>query len=160
GSGKTAAYALPFIDRLATRKKTCRALVLVPTRELALQVKVEFERFGAHAQIKTCVLYGGTGYEKQTREMRAGPDVIGATPGRLLDFIERRMVDLSMVELLILDEADRLLDLGFAPQIRKIVDRVPRQRQTAMFSATFDLRVERLSKDYLIDPVRVAVRAA
>lgn len=158
GSGKTAAYALPLIDRLGTRKKVCRALVLVPTRELALQVKVQFDRFSANAHIKTSVLYGGTGYEKQTRELSACPDVIVATPGRLFDFMQRGMVDLSMVEMLILDEADRLLDLGFAPQIRKIVDRVPRQRQTAMFSATIDLRVERLSKDYLTDPIRVTVR--
>ncbi len=159
GSGKTAAYALPVIDRLGKRAKTCRALVLLPTRELALQVKAEFERFGAHGQIKTSVLYGGTGYGNQTRELRAGPDVIVATPGRLLDFIQRRMVDLSTVEMLILDEADRLLDLGFAPQIRKVIERVPTRRQTAMFSATFDLRVERLAKEYLTDPVRVGVCA-
>lgn len=159
GSGKTAAYALPLIDKLGRGNRQCRALILVPTRELALQVKVELERFGAHARIKTSVLYGGTGYDRQMRELRAGADVIVATPGRLIDFIQRRIVDLSLIEFLVLDEADRLLDLGFAPQIRKIIDRIPRQRQTAMFSATFDLRVERLSKDYLIDPVRVTVRA-
>ncbi len=158
GSGKTAAYVLPLIDRLGKRDKRCRALILVPTRELALQVRAEFERFGANAQLKTCVLYGGTGYGKQTRELQAKPDVIVATPGRLLDFIQRRMVDLAAVQMLILDEADRLLDLGFAPQIRKVVDRLPKQRQTAMFSATFDLRVERLAKDYLVEPVRVTVR--
>ncbi len=159
GSGKTAAYVLPMIDRLAKRTKKVRALVLVPTRELAMQVKVEFERFGSHAQIRTTVLYGGTGYERQTRELRAGPDVIVATPGRLLDMIQRRMVDLSMVEMLILDEADRLMDFGFMPQIRNIVEGIPKQRQTAMFSATFDQRVERLSKDYLINPVRMAVQS-
>ncbi|HEY9789699.1 MAG TPA: DEAD/DEAH box helicase [Candidatus Obscuribacterales bacterium] len=160
GSGKTAAYVLPIIDRLQTHRRACRALVLVPTRELALQVKVEFDRFGANAQLRTCVLYGGAGYDKQTRELRAGPDVIVATPGRLNDFLARRMVDLSKIETLVLDEADRLLDLGFAPQIRKIVDRIPLKRQTALFSATFDLRVERLSKEYMFEPVRVAARAA
>ncbi|HEY9685222.1 MAG TPA: DEAD/DEAH box helicase [Oculatellaceae cyanobacterium] len=159
GSGKTAAYALPLIDRLERRVKRCRALILVPTRELALQVKTELERFGAHAQIKVSALYGGTGYDKQARELRAVPDVIVATPGRLGDFIQRRMADVSKVETLILDEADRLLDFGFLPQITKIVDRIPEQRQTAMFSATFDLRVQRLAKDYLLEPVRVVVQA-
>ena len=159
GSGKTAAYALPLIDWLGRRNKQCRALILAPTRELALQVKVEFDRFGAHAHIKLLVLYGGTGYNKQMRELRSDPDIIVATAGRLLDFIERRMVDLSMVEMLVLDEADRLLDFGFLPQIRKIIDRLPKQRQTAMFSATFDARIERLSKDYMINPVRVTVRS-
>lgn len=159
GSGKTAAYALPVLERLGTRTKKCRALVLVPTRELALQVKVQFERFSALTQIKTTVLYGGTGYDKQTRELRAGPDIIVATPGRLQDFMQRGMVNLSTIQMLILDESDRLLDLGFAPQIRNIVQKLPRKRQTAMFSATIDLRVERLSKDYLTDPVRVAARA-
>lgn len=159
GSGKTAAYALPLIDRLERRVKRCRALILVPTRELALQVKAELERFGAHAQIKVSALYGGTGYDKQARELRAVPDVIVATPGRLGDFIQRRMADVSKVETLILDEADRLLDFGFLPQITKIVDRIPEQRQTAMFSATFDLRVQRLAKDYLLEPVRVVVQA-
>lgn len=159
GSGKTAAYALPLIDRLERRVKRCRALILVPTRELALQVKAEFERFGAHTQIKVSALYGGTGYDKQARELRAVPDVIVATPGRLGDFIQRRMADVSRVETLILDEADRLLDFGFLPQITKIIDRIPEQRQTAMFSATFDLRVQRLAKDYLVEPVRVVVQA-
>ncbi len=156
GSGKTAAYVLPLIEHLERRDRTCRALILVPTRELALQVKVQMDRFSTFTQLKTTLLYGGTGYDKQIHQLRAGPDVIVATPGRLIDFINRRMVDLSKIELLVLDEADRLLDFGFLPQIRTIINQIPEQRQTALFSATIDVRVERLARDYMNHPVRVA----
>ncbi len=159
GSGKTAAYVLPLVEHLERRNKVCRALVLVPTRELAIQVKEQVDRFTAHDQLKTILLYGGTGYEKQIRGLRAFPDVIVATPGRLIDFINRGMADLSMVELLILDEADRLLDFGFMPQIRKIIDQIPTQRQTALFSATIDEGVSKLAKEYMKHPVRLAVDA-
>lgn len=156
GSGKTGAYALPLVELLAKRSKRCRALILVPTRELALQVKAEFDRFSGRSHLRTTVLYGGTGYGKQINELRACPDVIVATPGRLFDFIQRGMADLSQVQALVLDEADRLLDMGFHPQVRAIVDYVPTKRLTAMFSATIDERIERLAGEFLDNPVRVA----
>lgn len=158
GSGKTAAYALPIIEQHAQPERRCAALILVPTRELALQVRTEFARFSPSPKLRTAAIYGGCGYGRQVAELRKTPAIIIATPGRLLDLLDRRLVDLSAVRSLVLDEADRLMDLGFMPQVRKIVARLPEARQTILFSATIDKRVERVAQEYLRDPVRVEVK--
>lgn len=161
GSGKTAAYALPIIQNLkGTSERKPRCLVLVPTRELALQVQSQFERFSNNSGMRTVVVYGGTGYEKQTRLMRRGVDVIVATPGRLFDHIERGNADLSNVSMLVLDEADRMLDMGFLPQVRQIVDEMQDRRQTLMFSATISKTVERIASEFLTNPVTVQVNTS
>lgn len=157
GSGKTAAYALPIIECLEQPEAKPRALVLVPTRELALQVMEQFTRFSKHCALRAVTLYGGTGYETQTRALKRGVDIIVATPGRLYDHIERKNCDLSQIEIFVLDEADRLLDMGFMPQVRKIIARVSTERQTLMFSATIDARIERIASDFMQDPIAVRV---
>ena len=156
GSGKTAAYVLPIIEILKAHNPKPRVLVLVPTRELALQVESQVTRFGKNSKLRTVTLYGGTGYEKQNRLLRRGVDVIVATPGRLLDCVERRTADLTGIEILVLDEADRLLDMGFMPQVRRVVSQIPKKRQTLMLSATIDKRIEQLAGDLLTNPTRVA----
>ena len=152
GSGKTAAYALPIIDQLKKTRKdgVPRALIMVPTRELALQVKEQFERFGRH--LRVTAVYGGTGYLRQYRQFARGVDIIVATPGRLFDLAEQNVANLSEIQTLVLDEADRLMDMGFMPQIRKIVARVPAVRQTLMFSATIDQKIEEMAREYLTRP--------
>lgn len=161
GSGKTAAFALPVIENLQRTAhggvKNPRALVLVPTRELALQVQEQFYRFSKGSRFRSAAIYGGTGYHRQTSDLRRGVDVVVATPGRLFDHMAQGTIDISMVEILILDEADRMLDMGFMPQVRKIVAQIPRKRQTLMFSATIDRRVEELAKQYLHNPATVRV---
>jgi ATP-dependent RNA helicase RhlE len=157
GSGKTAAYVLPIIELLKAHNPKPRVLVLVPTRELALQVESQVMRFGKNSKLRTVTLYGGTGYEKQNRLLRRGVDVIVATPGRLLDCVERRTADLTGIEILVLDEADRLLDMGFMPQVRRVVSQIPKKRQTLMLSATIDRRIEQLAGDLMINPTRVQV---
>jgi ATP-dependent RNA helicase RhlE len=151
GSGKTAAYAVPMIDRLQKRNRhATRALVLVPTRELALQVKEQFVRFGGH--LRTVAIYGGTGYHSQAKALKFGADVIIATPGRLLDLLDQGIANLSQLQTLVLDEADRLMDMGFMPQVRKVVQQVPVERQTLMFSATIDKRIEDIASEFLNQP--------
>jgi ATP-dependent RNA helicase RhlE len=157
GSGKTAAYALPVIERLQDRSSKPRALVLAPTRELALQVEDHFKSLGKYSRLRTVTLYGGSSYNNQARILQRGVDVIIATPGRLLDCLDRRSVDLSAINIVILDEADRLMDMGFMPQIRRVIASLPRARQTLMFSATFDAMVSRLAADYLVNPVSIRV---
>lgn len=159
GSGKTAAYVLPIIDLLRSGEKTLktrtRALIIVPTRELALQVKSEFERFSKDSGLKAVCLYGGVGYRQQVQGLHRGADVIVATPGRLLDCANRNFAQLSRVQVLVLDEADRLLDMGFMPQVRAVVDRIPKERQTLMFSATIDARMKKIAEEFLINPAVV-----
>ncbi len=155
GSGKTAAYALPIIARLqaqsgAPRSSKPRALILVPTRELAIQVKEQFLRFGRG--LRTAVIYGGASFHNQTRVLQRGTDVIVATPGRLLDMLKQGFADLRQIETLVLDEADRLMDMGFMPQVRKIVSQTHHHRQTLMFSATIDKRVEQIAAEFLKKP--------
>ena len=132
-----------------------RALVLVPTRELAVQVKDQFDRFAKNHRLRTVTLYGGTGYGPQMKALKRGTDIIVATPGRLFDFVQRSLVSLAKIEVLVLDEADRLLDMGFMPQVRKIVVKLPKARQTLMFSATIDERIERIASEFLIKPVTI-----
>jgi len=159
GSGKTAAFALPIVDCLQEPSDKPRALVLAPTRELALQVSSQFKIFGKQLGLRVVTIYGGAGMDAQLRALKGKVDIIVATPGRLNDCLERRAVDLSQVEMLVLDEADRLLDLGFMPQVRRIVSKVSKERQTLMFSATIDDRIGRLSNEFSEDPVIVKVNS-
>jgi ATP-dependent RNA helicase RhlE len=158
GTGKTAAFALPIIESLVQdtrRNRPISALVLVPTRELATQVKTEFDRLRGQARLRTTAVYGGTGYGAQISAISRGVDVVIATPGRLNDLLERKLINLSQVRFLVLDEADRMLDMGFTPQVRRIVSLLPDQRQTMMFTATLDERVRKIGTDYMIDPTTV-----
>jgi ATP-dependent RNA helicase RhlE len=163
GSGKTAAYALPIIERLQHIQKDPqrkpKALVLVPTRELTLQVEEQFKQFSKPFRLQTVTLYGGTGYDRQNRILRRGADIVVATPGRLLDHIQRKTVDFRHLEVLVLDEADRMLDMGFMPQVRRLISALPSMRQTLMFSATIDSKVERIAKEFLKDPITVQINS-
>jgi superfamily II DNA/RNA helicase len=157
GSGKTLAFGIPLVERVSVDGKTPQALVLVPTRELALQVADAIESFSGANKIKVGVAYGGAPVSSQAKRLR-GAHIVVATPGRLQDLIERRMISLDDVRILILDEADRMLDMGFRPQVEKIVRRVPRERQTMLFSATLDGEVGELAQAYTVDPSRFESR--
>jgi ATP-dependent RNA helicase RhlE len=147
GTGKTAAFVLPILQRLAAGTRgVLRALILVPTRELAEQVAASIRAYGRHTHLKGAAVYGGVGMEPQTRALRHGADIVVATPGRLLDHMERGHVDFSRVEVLVLDEADRMLDMGFAPDVRRILKALPDERQTMLFSATISLEVDALAR--------------
>jgi len=157
GTGKTAAFTLPIVDRLIGGPKRTRVLILTPTRELAAQVDDSFRKYGKHSGLGVVAVYGGVPLEPQERALRAGVDVIVATPGRLIDHVERQNVVFDDLEVLVLDEADRMLDMGFAPQINRIVSEIPRYRQTLLFSATMPPEVEALARKYLRKPVVVQV---
>jgi len=160
GSGKTAAYALPIVQAFRSgSERLPRALILVPTRELAVQVNDEMVRFSNKCGIRTVTIYGGVGFDKQTRLLNRGVDVIVATPGRLFDHIQQGNADLRNVKILVLDEADRMLDMGFTPQVRRIVAEIKGPRQTIMFSATISKAVERSGEEFLKDPVTVFVNS-
>ena len=154
GTGKTAAFMLPTLQRLAGGEGL-RALILCPTRELAIQVAESARDYSKYLQLWVGVLYGGTSVQKDIRDLRAGYDVLVATPGRLIDHLERGNVDLSEVEVLVLDEADRMLDMGFRPQISQILRHVPKNRQTLFFSATLPNEVKSLAYESLRDPATV-----
>ena len=173
GTGKTAAFVLPILQRLndshpvvtgptsrdrrdATRPPV-RVLVLTPTRELALQVEESVRTYGAHRRVRSAAIYGGVGFDPQVRALRAGPAIVVATPGRLLDHVSQRTIDLSQVEVLVLDEADRMLDMGFIRDIRKILDLLPPRRQNLLFSATFSDEIRRLASGLLDHPATVQV---
>jgi ATP-dependent RNA helicase RhlE len=165
GTGKTAGFTLPIIQRLvegahgesATAAHRVRVLILTPTRELCIQVEESFRKYGKHTGLRVLPVFGGVPVEPQTKQLRAGIDVIVATPGRLLDHMERQNVVLDDLEVLVLDEADRMLDMGFAPQLNRIVAEVPRFRQTLLFSATMPPEVEALARKYLRKPLVVQV---
>jgi ATP-dependent RNA helicase RhlE len=157
GTGKTAAFALPILHRLLGGPRRTRALVLTPTRELCMQVEENFRRYAANAGIDVGAVFGGMPYEPQEQALGNGVDVVVATPGRLLDHLEKGNADVEHLEALVLDEADRMLDMGFAPQISRIVERLPRYRQTLLFSATMPPEVEALARKYLRRPVVVQV---
>jgi ATP-dependent RNA helicase RhlE len=157
GSGKTIAFGLPVVERTDPAAKTPSALILVPTRELALQVADELERFGPAKGLKIGLAYGGAPVRRQAEQLR-GAHVVVATPGRLQDLVERRLVSLDAIKILILDEADRMLDMGFRPQVERIVRRMPRDRQTMLFSATLDGEVAVLAREYTRDPSRFEAR--
>jgi len=162
GTGKTAAFTLPIIERLIDGPRRTRALILTPTRELCVQVEESFRKYARHGEISVVAVYGGVPLDPQERRLREGVDVVVATPGRLIDHLERQNVVFDDLEVLVLDEADRMLDMGFAPQINKIVDQVPAYRQTLLFSATMPPEVEALARKYLRKPivVQVGVRSA
>ena len=157
GTGKTAAFTLPIVQRLLGGPRRTRALILTPTRELAVQVKETFARYAIHSGLEIAVVYGGVPLGPQEQALRAGVDVIVATPGRLLDHMERQNVAFDDLEVLVLDEADRMLDMGFAPQLNRIVADIPKYRQTLLFSATMPPEVEALARKYLRKPVVVQV---
>jgi ATP-dependent RNA helicase RhlE len=163
GTGKTAAFGLPLIDRLmvsgrrAGRLAHPRGLVLVPTRELAMQVHKSLSTYGAAAQLRSVVILGGVAMRPQVQALRQGCDVIVATPGRLIDHLQQRTVDLSRVEMLVLDEADRMLDMGFLPALRRVLAALPSERQTLLLSATFSKEVLSLSGQFTRQPVTVDV---
>ncbi|MBI4951110.1 MAG: DEAD/DEAH box helicase [Myxococcales bacterium] len=166
GTGKTAAFALPILQRLAAapspaaterRPRPIRTLVLTPTRELAAQIGESFASYGRHLRLRHTVIFGGVGQAPQERALAAGPEILVATPGRLLDLANQRRVDLSGLEIFVLDEADRMLDMGFNHDVRRVNALLPARRQTLFFSATMPAEIRDLSARILVDPARVAV---
>jgi ATP-dependent RNA helicase RhlE len=163
GTGKTAGFTLPLLQRLMdsgkadSGRRVIRALVLTPTRELAAQVEESVMLYGKHLPLKSTVIFGGVSINPQIQKLRSGVDILVATPGRLLDHVGQRTVDLSKVEILVLDEADRMLDMGFIRDIRKVLALLPKQKQTLLFSATFSDEIKKLSSDLLKTPALVEV---
>ncbi|HKI79964.1 MAG TPA: DEAD/DEAH box helicase [Ignavibacteriaceae bacterium] len=172
GTGKTAAFAIPILQILSERintgnsnanphkkgnRKAIRSLILTPTRELALQVSESFSAYGKHTGLKNTVVYGGVSQRTQTDKLRQGVDILIATPGRLLDLINQNYINLSQIEILVLDEADRMLDMGFINDIKKIIAKVPQKRQTLFFSATMPNEIIKLTKTILTNPVKIEI---
>jgi ATP-dependent RNA helicase RhlE len=164
GTGKTAAFALPILQRLQgapfPSPRPVRVLVLSPTRELASQIGDSFGRYGRHTGVRHAVVFGGVSQAPQARDLRRGVDVLVATPGRLLDLMGQGLARLDRVEILVLDEADRMLDMGFIHDVRRVIGALPRKRQTLFFSATLPRDIQSLARDILTDPVRVEVAPA
>jgi ATP-dependent RNA helicase RhlE len=165
GTGKTAAFALPILHRLAAERRVasrrgCRALVLSPTRELASQIAESFRTYGAHMGFTVAVVFGGAKYGPQIKALAGGVDILVATPGRLIDHLSEKMANLAETEILVLDEADQMLDLGFLQPIRRIVSHLPKQRQNLFFSATMPGEIGKLAHELLKDPVNVAITPA
>jgi ATP-dependent RNA helicase RhlE len=164
GTGKTAAFALPLLQRMAggppagTRRP--RALILTPTRELAAQIHESLRDYGKHLRVSSAAIFGGVSMGPQMQALRRGVDVIIATPGRLVDHMQQRTIDLSGVEVLVLDEADRMLDMGFLPSLKRIISALPRQRQTLLFSATFAPEIKSLAMQFMHSPREVSVTPA
>jgi ATP-dependent RNA helicase RhlE len=159
GTGKTLAFAIPLIHALAAvpRSKTIKVLILSPTRELAIQIDEAFRQIAHGMHIRTAVVVGGISEKAQLRDIQAGAEVVIATPGRLCDYLDRRLIDLSRAVTVVLDEADRMLDMGFLPDLRFIMDKLPAKRQTMLFSATMDESVAGLVANYVSNPVWIAV---
>ncbi len=158
GTGKTAAFVLPILQRLIIgERRHVRALIVAPTRELAEQIHETINNLAHHTRLRSVTIYGGVGFNPQVEKLRRGADIVVACPGRLLDHIEQRTISLSNVEMLVLDEADRMFDMGFLPDIRKIIRQVPAKRQTLLFSATMPDDIRRLAQDILHRPVTVQV---
>jgi ATP-dependent RNA helicase RhlE len=162
GTGKTAAFGLPMIERILARREGGRpqrpqGLVLVPTRELAAQVSRSLSTYGAPAQIRVTAIFGGVGMGAQIQSLKDGAHIVVATPGRLIDHMQRRTIDLSAIDILTLDEADRMLDLGFLPALRRVIRSLPRSRQTLLFSATLSDAVVELAAEFTRNPARVDV---
>lgn len=162
GTGKTAAFALPILQRLnaveiTKAKRKVRALILTPTRELALQIHESFIAYGRQLPLKSTVIFGGVSQNPQTEQLARGTDILIATPGRLIDLINQGFIDLSDLGIFVLDEADRMLDMGFINDVKKVVARLPHNRQTMLFSATMPVEIEQLANSLLTDPVKVEV---
>ena len=163
GTGKTAAFVLPALERMVRdpgKSKNPRVLILTPTRELCIQVAQEAHELARHTSLHVVAVYGGDQMQKQTERLRRGADVVVATPGRLMDHIRRRNTSLSDVRYLVLDEADRMLDMGFLPDIEEIVYQTPRERQTMLFSATMPPAISALARQFQRDPVRIDIDTA
>ena len=159
GTGKTAVFVLPILNRLMGKKTAgVRALIMAPTRELAEQIHQAIETFGRKTHLKSVTVYGGVGIHPQIEKLKRA-DIVVACPGRLLDHMSRRTVDFSRLEVLVVDEADQMFDMGFLPDIRRILARLPKKRQTLLFSATMPTEIRRLAKDILRDPITVQVGA-
>ncbi len=164
GTGKTAAFALPLLQRLSKTTpsngpRKPRALILTPTRELAVQVADSLKTYGRHLRLNVTAIYGGAGMGPQIEQLRRGTDILVACPGRLLDHMERGTAKLDEVQVLVLDEADRMLDMGFLPAIKRVLGRVPKDRQTLLFSATFEDRIKSLAMEFMRNPRQVQVTA-
>jgi ATP-dependent RNA helicase RhlE len=162
GTGKTAAFALPILQRLATERRplvphACRALVLAPTRELASQILESFKTYGRNLRLSATVVFGGVDYRRQERAMARGVDVLVATPGRLVDHLGQRTIRLDRTEIVVLDEVDRMLDIGFIHAIRRVMSHVPKARQSLFFSATLPKDIAALAAEFLHEPARVTV---
>lgn len=157
GSGKTLAFSVPMLQNVARNKST--GLVLLPTRELAVQVQETIKKLAGPVGLRTALIIGGTGQGPQRRALKAKPHVIIATPGRLIDLVERGIANLSKVQTLVLDEADRMLDMGFAPQLKRIISAIPNERQTLLFSATMPEEITKMAREYMNSPLRVEVAA-
>lgn len=163
GTGKTAAFAIPILQLLHERKmagknsRGIKALILTPTRELAIQIDESFAAYGKFLNLKHLVIFGGVSQQPQTNALRNGVDILIATPGRLLDLVEQRFIDLSQIELFVLDEADRMLDMGFIHDVKKIITRLPAKKQTLFFSATMPGEIAKLSSTILHNPAKVEV---
>jgi ATP-dependent RNA helicase RhlE len=168
GTGKTAAFALPILQRLtsrgdsttaAKRRRPIRVLVLGPTRELAAQIGESFQAYGRHSGLRQTVIFGGVGQRPQTRALEQGVDVLIATPGRLVDLMGQGFVDLRAIEIFVLDEADRMLDMGFLPDLRRVIAKLPTERQTLFFSATMPAEIAKLAEAILHHPVQIRIPA-
>lgn len=163
GTGKTAAFAIPILQILSGEQrgfkdpKTIKALILTPTRELAIQIGDSFSAYGQYIDLKNCVIFGGVPQKPQTDALIKGVDILIATPGRLLDLINQKYVNLHQVKFFVLDEADRMLDMGFVVDVKRIISHLPKIRQTMLFSATMPQEISKLADSILIDPVKVAV---
>ncbi len=160
GTGKTAAFVLPMLERLMSKPhqgRTPRALVVAPTRELALQIDENVRALGRHLRVRCVTIFGGVGETPQIDAMRRGADIVVATPGRLLDLMSAGHVSLRNVEIAVLDEADRMLDMGFLPQIRRVVNALPKERQTLLFSATLSKDIEKVTAEFLRNPQTVEI---
>ena len=166
GTGKTAAFAVPTLQRLnsvpqfrgvRTAPRKIRALVLTPTRELAMQIYESFCAYGQYLSLRSCVIFGGVSQRPQEQQLRSGVDILVATPGRLNDLMNQRLIDLSHIEILTLDEADRMLDMGFIHDVKKIIALTPQKKQTLFFSATMPAEIAAMSRSMLIDPIKVSI---
>ena len=163
GTGKTAAFALPILQILSSErgshksKRIIKSLILTPTRELALQISESFKVYGKHTGLKNAVVFGGVSQRAQTMKLSEGVDILIATPGRLLDLMNQRHINLNTIKLFVLDEADRMLDMGFINDVKKIIEKLPSQRQTLLFSATMSSEITKLANSILTNPVRIEV---
>ena len=165
GTGKTAAFAMPILQRLYNQQevhsgkvpRTIKSLILTPTRELAVQIGESLEAYGRHTGLKYAIIYGGVSQQPQTNALRTGIDILVATPGRLLDLIGQGFIKLGFVEVFVLDEADRMLDMGFSHDVKKIIKMLPQKRQTLLFSATMPPEITKLVDSITVEPVRIAV---
>lgn len=161
GTGKTAAFTLPILTKLATpsqpQRRATRVLIIAPTRELAVQIQENVNAYAKHLPLTVATVFGGVGEHPQIRALRAGTDIIIATPGRLMDLMGQRCADFSQLQFLVLDEADRMLDMGFLPSIRRIVQQLPKQRQTLLFSATLSREIEKLTHEFQRAPKTVQI---